>query len=106
MKDGDLFSVTRDEMKRAQAPLPARMRPRTLDEVIGQRHLLEKGAAFRSMIETGNVSSMILWGPPGTGKTTLARLIFRFLRAYDVLKKDGIKAALEWRRNLVFGKND
>jgi putative ATPase len=51
------------------------MRPRTLDEVIGQRHLLDEGAAFRSMVETGNVSSMILWGPPGTGKTTLARLV-------------------------------
>lgn len=75
MTDGDLFSVTRDEIKRAQAPLPARMRPRTLDEVIGQRHLLQEGAAFRSMVETGNVSSMILWGPPGTGKTTLARLV-------------------------------
>ena len=75
MSEGDLFSVTRDEVKRAQAPLPARMRPRSLDEVIGQRHLLDTGAAFRSMVETGNVSSMILWGPPGTGKTTLARLV-------------------------------
>ncbi len=51
------------------------MRPRTLDEVMGQHHLLDQGAAFRSMVETGNVSSMILWGPPGTGKTTLARLV-------------------------------
>ncbi|MFV2001141.1 MAG: replication-associated recombination protein A [Acidimicrobiia bacterium] len=75
MAEDDLFAVRRDEIKRAQAPLPARMRPRTLDEVIGQSHLLDRGAAFRSMVDSGNVASMILWGPPGTGKTTLARLI-------------------------------
>ncbi|GMQ97528.1 MAG: replication-associated recombination protein A [Acidimicrobiia bacterium] len=75
MTEDDLFAVRRDEIKRAQAPLPARMRPRTLDEVIGQSHLLDSGAAFRSMVDSGNVASMILWGPPGTGKTTLARLI-------------------------------
>jgi len=75
MVDDDLFAVRRDEIKRAQAPLPARMRPRTLDEVSGQRHLLAAGAAFRSMVDSGNVTSMILWGPPGTGKTTLARVI-------------------------------
>jgi len=75
MPGDDLFSTSRHEAKRAHAPLPARMRPRTLDEVVGQRHLLGEGAAFRSMLDTGHVSSMILWGPPGTGKTTLARLI-------------------------------
>ncbi len=75
MSDGDLFAARRDEIIRAEAPLPARMRPRTLDEVIGQRHLLSPGAAFRSIVESGRLSSMILWGPPGTGKTTLANLI-------------------------------
>ncbi len=75
MTDGDLFSVARDEARHAHAPLPARMRPRSLNEVVGQQHLLEDGAAFRSMVESGKVSSMILWGPPGTGKTTLARLV-------------------------------
>ena len=75
MTDGDLFAVQRDQVIRAEAPLPARMRPRTLDEVMGQRHLLEPGAAFRSIVESGRLSSMILWGPPGTGKTTLANLI-------------------------------
>lgn len=77
MAADDLFAVQRDEIKRADAPLPARMRPRTLDEVVGQKHLLERGAAFRSMVETGRVSSMILWGPPGTGKTTLANIMAR-----------------------------
>jgi putative ATPase len=75
MAPDDLFAIQRDEIKRATAPLAARMRPRTLDEVVGQRHLLAPGSAFRVMVESGKVSSMILWGPPGTGKTTLANLL-------------------------------
>jgi putative ATPase len=57
------------------APLAARMRPRTLAEFRGQSHLLGEGRAVRAMLESGNVGSMILWGPPGSGKTTLARLV-------------------------------
>src|SRR5215216_3222841 len=56
-------------------PLAARMRPRTLDEFVGQRHLLAPGKPLREAIEKGGVASMIFWGPPGTGKTTLGRLI-------------------------------
>ena len=56
-------------------PLAARMRPRTIDEVVGQQHLLAPGKSLRKAIDRGNVGSMILWGPPGTGKTTLARVI-------------------------------
>ena len=56
-------------------PLPERMRPRTLDEYVGQRHLVGPGCILRSMIESGALSSFILWGPPGVGKTTLAHII-------------------------------
>ena len=59
----------------AARPLAARMRPRTLDEFVGQRHLLAPGKPLRDAIEKGGVASMIFWGPPGTGKTTLGRLI-------------------------------
>ena len=71
----DLFEAGREERRAAAQPLAARMRPRSLEEVVGQEDLVGQGAAFRTVVESGRPPSMILWGPPGTGKTTLARLI-------------------------------
>ena len=56
-------------------PLAERLRPRTLDDYIGQKHLVGQGAVLRKMIDSGRISSFILWGPPGVGKTTLAQII-------------------------------
>jgi putative ATPase len=60
-------------------PLPERMRPQDLDGYVGQRHLIGPGCILRNMIETGNLSSFILWGPPGVGKTTLSRIVAKSL---------------------------
>ena len=71
----DLFSARAAEQLRSQAPLAARLRPRTLDDIVGQEHLLAAGAPLRRLIESDRISSAIFWGPPGTGKTTLAEVI-------------------------------
>lgn len=65
---------------RMLAPLPERMRPHDLDGYVGQKHLVGKGCILRNMIETGNLSSFILWGPPGVGKTTLSRIVATSLK--------------------------
>ena len=61
-------------------PLPERMRPRDLDGYVGQKHLVGEGCILRNMLETGNLSSFILWGPPGVGKTTLSRIVATSLK--------------------------
>ena len=76
----DLFAYDEEKM----APLAARMRPRTLDEMLGQEHLIGPGKLLRRAIEADRLSSVIFWGPPGSGKTTLARIIAETTSAHFV----------------------
>ncbi|HEX4375143.1 MAG TPA: AAA family ATPase, partial [Puia sp.] len=62
------------------APLAERLRPQTLDQLVGQKHLTGKGSVLRSAIEAGKIPSIILWGPPGSGKTTIANIIAHTLQ--------------------------
>ena len=75
-----LFDEAEQAAADAAAPLAVRMRPRTLDEVIGQRHLTGEGTPFRKLIENDAPMSLLLWGPPGTGKTTLAYVVSQVTR--------------------------
>jgi putative ATPase len=72
---GDLFDAAAEARLAARAPLAARLRPRTFDDVVGQRHLVAPGAPLRELVERDRLGSVILWGPPGSGKTTLSRLL-------------------------------
>ena len=75
MEQSSLFEIPLNE------PLASRMRPRSLDEFVGQEHLIGNNKILRKMIETDNISSMIFWGPPGVGKTTLARIIAKYTKS-------------------------
>jgi putative ATPase len=78
---GSLFEEDKPTGVPADAPLADRMRPETLDEILGQGHLLDPGKPLRTAIERDQVPSMILWGPPGVGKTTLAQIVARMTRS-------------------------
>ena len=71
----DIFASAADEVLQRQAPLAARLRPRRLDDLVGHGELIGPEAPLRTLIEADRLTSLILWGPPGCGKTTLARLI-------------------------------
>ena len=82
----DLFGASAAEQLARRAPLADRLRPRSLDDIVGQDHLLGPGQPLRVLIEADRLSSVILWGPPGTGKTTLAKVIaLHTARAFETL---------------------
>ncbi|MEI8390926.1 MAG: replication-associated recombination protein A [Actinomycetes bacterium] len=78
----DLFSAHAEEQLASQAPLAARLRPRTIDDVVGQQHLVGIGKPLRVLVEQDKLSSAIFWGPPGTGKTTLALAVAGTTKRY------------------------
>ncbi len=81
-------------------PLPERMRPKNLSEYVGQRHLVGEGCILRKMIESGNLSSFILWGPPGVGKTTLAGIIAKTL-SRDFYTLSAVSAGVKEVRDVI-----
>ncbi len=94
-KEPDLFDFMREKTAEKEAPLAARMRPRTLEEVVGQDHIVGRGKLLYRAIKADHLSSVIFYGPPGTGKTTLARVIanttkseFRQINATSAGKKE------------------
>ena len=108
----DLFDYARSQMKGSEAPLASRMRPRTLDEVVGQQHIVGRDKLLYRAIKADKLSSIIFYGPPGTGKTTLAEVIaqttsaqFTKINATTAGKKDMEEAVKEAKERLgMYGK--
>ena len=96
------MAMTDDNIGRSRmlAPLPERMRPRSLDGYVGQRHLIGEGCILRNMIENATLSSFILWGPPGVGKTTLSNIVAKSLNR-DFFTLSAVSAGVKEVREVI-----
>lgn len=97
MNQGDNIDIGKSRML---PPLPERLRPNSLDEFVGQKHLIGEGSILRTMIEKDNLSSFILWGPPGTGKTTLANIVANTLKR-DFSTLSAVNAGVKEVREVI-----
>jgi putative ATPase len=101
----DLFAANRDQQRDARAPLAAKMRPRTLDELVGHESIVGPGTLLRRAIESDRLSSIILWGPPGAGKTTIARVIAGTTRAHFI-SLSAVTSGVQDLRNAIKEANE
>ena len=107
----DLFDYMREDALQKEAPLASRLRPRTLDEIVGQQHIIGKDKLLYRAIKADKLGSIIFYGPPGTGKTTLARVIanttsavFRQINATTAGKKDMEEAVAQAKEAFAYGR--
>ncbi len=101
----DMFEQKAEEIKRREAPLATRMRPTTFSDFVGQEHLIGPGRVLRKAIDTGKVPSIILWGPPGSGKTTLAYIIADATESHFE-PISAVSAGVADLRRIIEGAND
>jgi putative ATPase len=101
----DLFDYGREQRQRVSGPLAVRMRPRTLEEFVGQDHIIGPGRLLRRAIEADQLTSIILWGPPGTGKTTLANIIANRTRRH-FSRLNAVTSGVKELRELIAAAQD
>lgn len=100
----DLFSNSLEERFDEFAPLAARMRPRTMDEFVGQQHIIGHGSPLRALIEQDQLTSTILWGPPGAGKTSLANIVARVTKSHFVELSATSASVVDVRKTIAGAK--